>query len=132
MEKQSVLVIEDNALNMKLVRTLLEIGKYRVLEAVNAETGIRMAREHRPDLVLIDIQLPDMDGLEATRIIRKDPALKNTPVVAVTSYAMHGDEEEALEAGCTGFITKPLDTRSFLETISGYFKHDRASQGPGD
>jgi len=125
MEEKSVLVIEDNRLNMKLVRALLKIGDYRILEAINAETGIRLTREHRPDLVLIDIQLPDMDGLKATRIIKDDPAMKDIPVVAITSYAMQGDEEKAFEAGCAGFITKPIDTRNFLETISQFIMHDR-------
>ena len=120
MEEKSILVIEDNQLNMKLVRALLKIGDYHILEAINAETGIRLTREHHPDLVLIDIQLPDMDGLKATRIIKEDPAIKDTPVVAITSYAMQGDEEKAYEAGCVGFITKPIDTRHFLETISKF------------
>ena len=120
MEEKSILVIEDNQLNMKLVRALLKIGDYHILEAINAETGIRLTREHHPDLVLIDIQLPDMDGLKATRIMKEDPAIKNIPVVAITSYAMQGDEEKAYEAGCVGFITKPIDTRHFLETISKF------------
>ena len=120
MEQKSVLVIEDNQLNMKLVRALLKIGDFHILEAINAETGIRLTREHNPDLVLIDIQLPDMDGLKATRIMKEDPAIKNIPVVAITSYAMQGDEEKAYEAGCSGFITKPIDTRHFLETISKF------------
>ena len=125
MEEKSVLVIEDNRLNMKLVRALLKIGDYRILEAINAETGIRLTREHRPDLVLIDIQLPDMDGLKATRTIKEDPSMKDIPIVAITSYAMQGDEEKAFEAGCVGFITKPIDTRNFLETISQFIMHDR-------
>ncbi len=124
MEEKSVLVIEDNRLNMKLVRALLKIGDYHIMEAVNAETGIRLTRENRPDLVLIDIQLPDMDGLRATRIIKEDSATKDIPVVAITSYAMQGDEEKALEAGCTGFITKPIDTRNFLKIISQFLSHD--------
>lgn len=125
MEEKSVLVIEDNRLNMKLVRALLKIGDYRILEAINAETGIRLTLEHRPDLVLIDIQLPDMDGLKATRTIKEDPSMKDIPIVAITSYAMQGDEEKAFEAGCVGFITKPIDTRNFLETISQFIMHDR-------
>ena len=120
MEEKRVLVIEDNELNMKLVRSLLQIGKYQVVEAPDAETGIRLAQEHHPALILMDIQLPGMDGLSATKIIRQDSALKEIPVVALTSYAMQGDDEKALEAGCTGYIAKPINTRTFLETLEKY------------
>ena len=126
MENKTVLVIEDNEMNMKLVRTLLAIGKYRVLEAIDAEAGILLAREHRPDLILMDIQLPGIDGLSATRIIKNGAALKDIPIVALTSYAMEGDEEKAAEAGCVGYIPKPIDTRDFLGTISRFFMHDEA------
>jgi CheY-like chemotaxis protein len=119
---KTILVVEDNELNMKLVRGLIKIGKYGMLEAIDAESGIEQIREQRPDLVLMDIQLPGMDGLSATKIIKADPALKDIPVVALTSYAMQGDEEKALEAGCSGYIAKPIDTRKFLETISQYLK----------
>ena len=132
MENRTVLVIEDNALNMKLVRTLLQLGKYRVLEAIDAETGIQMAREHQPDLILMDIQLSGMDGLSATRIIKEDQALKDIAVVALTSYAMQGDERKAIEAGCTGYIPKPIKTRSFLENISRFLNPkgpNRCEQG---
>lgn len=122
MDRKTILVIEDNELNMKLVRGLLKIGNYRMLEAVDAETGIRMAREHLPDLILMDIQLPGIDGLTASRLIRKDPDIKDIPIVALTSYAMHGDEEKAIKAGCTGYITKPMDTRNFLSVISRILK----------
>ena len=120
MEEKRVLVIEDNELNMKLVRSLLHIGKYQVVEAPDAETGIRLAQEHHPALILMDIQLPGMDGLSATRLIRQDDGLKGIPVVALTSYAMQGDDEKALEAGCTGYIAKPINTRTFLETLEKY------------
>jgi CheY-like chemotaxis protein len=119
---KTILVVEDNELNMKLVRGLIKIGKYGMLEAIDAESGIEQIREKRPDLVLMDIQLPGMDGLSATKIIKEDPSLKDIPVVALTSYAMQGDEEKALEAGCSGYIAKPIDTRKFLETISQYLK----------
>jgi CheY-like chemotaxis protein len=120
MEDKRVLVIEDNELNMKLVRSLLQIGKYKVVEASDAETGIRLAQEHHPALILMDIQLPGMDGLSATRLIKEDGDLKEIPVVALTSYAMQGDDEKALEAGCTGYIAKPINTRTFLETLEKY------------
>jgi len=119
---KTILVVEDNELNMKLVRGLIKIGKYGMLEAIDAESGIEQIREQRPDLVLMDIQLPGMDGLSATKIIKKDPSLKDIPVVALTSYAMQGDEEKALAAGCSGYIAKPIDTRKFLETIAQYLK----------
>jgi CheY-like chemotaxis protein len=124
MKIKTILVVEDNELNMKLVKGLIKIGKYRMLEAIDAESGIEKIREQRPDLVLMDIQLPGMDGLSATKIVKEDPSLKDIPIVALTSYAMQGDEEKALEAGCTGYIAKPIDTRKFLETISKYLTDD--------
>ena len=119
-----ILVIEDNEINMKLVRTLLKIGGYRVLEVRDAETGIEVARRDKPDLILMDIQLPAMDGLEATRLIKRDPEIQHIPVIALTSYAMQGDEKKALEAGCSGYISKPIDTRSFLEILPEFFLDD--------
>ena len=116
------MVVEDNELNMKLVRDLIKIAGYRMLEACDAEYGIPLIREQRPDLVLMDIQLPGMDGLSATKILKEDSNLKHIPIVALTSYAMEGDKEKALEAGCAGYITKPIDTRNFLKTLSQYIK----------
>ena len=124
MKIKTILVVEDNKLNMKLVNGLIKIGKYRMIEAIDAESGIELIREQRPDLVLMDIQLPGMDGLSATKIIKEDPDLKDIPIVALTSYAMQGDKEKALAAGCTGYIAKPIDTRKFLETVSQYLKDD--------
>jgi CheY-like chemotaxis protein len=120
MENKEILVIEDNRLNMKLVSSLLQLGKFKVREAADAETGIKLARKKQPDLILMDIQLPGMDGLSAAQIIRKDPDLGKIPVVALTSYAMQGDEEKAKSVGCIGYIAKPIDTRSFLDTVAGY------------
>jgi CheY-like chemotaxis protein len=118
MNSTTVLIIEDNELNMKLVRSMLKLGKYRILEAEDAEVGIELARKHSPDLILMDIQLPGMDGLDATRFIKSDLALAHIPVVALTSYAMRGDEAKAISAGCSGYIAKPIDTRNFLDFIS--------------
>ena len=115
-----ILVIEDNSLNMKLVRVLLAIGKHKVIEALDAESGIRLAREQKPDLILMDFQLPNMDGLDATRIIKADPILKETTIIALTSRAMDGDEQRAKEAGCDDYISKPIDTKLFLKTVAQY------------
>ena len=117
MNNKTVLVIEDNALNMKLVRSLLSIGKHGMIEAMDAESGIKIAREKRPDLILMDIQLPGMDGLDATRIIKSDPTLKDVTIIALTSHVMDGDEGRAKEAGCDGYISKPIDTKAFLKTV---------------
>ena len=128
MEDRTVLVIEDNALNMKLVRSLLKMGKYTVIEAADAETGIQLAREYGPDLILMDIQLPGMDGLHATMIIKENQSLKDIKVVALTSYAMGGDDKKAREAGCVGYITKPIDTKAFLKTVDQFLNVDREIQ----
>ena len=117
MANKTILVIEDNELNMKLVRSLLMIGNYTILEAVDAESGIKLAREKNPDLVLMDIQLPGMDGLAATQILKADGEIT---IIALTSHAMEGDEKKVKEAGCDGYITKPIDTRNFLQQVSDY------------
>ncbi len=130
MDDNSILVIEDDELNMKLIRAVLELGKGKILSAKSAEEGIQLAREHRPDLILMDIRLPYMNGLDATRFIKKDPELKGIPVVALTAYADEEDESEAIDSGCAAFISKPIDTRSFRKKIAmlmsvyspGYFK----------
>ena len=119
-ESKKVLVVEDNALNMKLVRSLLRLGGYRVLEAGDAEKGLHLAREETPDLILMDVQLPGMDGLSATRLLKADPDLLHIPVVALTSHAMQGDEARAREAHCDGYLAKPINTRTFLESIGGF------------
>lgn len=122
MEKGTVLVIEDNEKNMKLIRAVLEIkGNYKVLEANSAEVGIETARKNQPDIILMDIQLPGMSGLEATRLIKKDDEIRDIPVVAVTSSAMTMDEKEALDAGCAGHISKPIDVHSFIETMEQFW-----------
>ena len=120
MENKTILIIEDNALNMKLVRSMLQLAHYEIVEAQNAEDGIKLAGMHLPNLILMDIQLPGIDGLDATRIIKKDPNLAHIPIVALTSYAMQGDEEKAMSAGCSGYIAKPIDTRNFLDILSQY------------
>jgi CheY-like chemotaxis protein len=117
MNNKTILVIEDNELNMKLVRSLLKMANYTMLEATDAETGITLARERNPDLILMDIQLPGMDGLTATRILKSEGEIT---IIALTSHAMEGDDKKVHEAGCDGYITKPIDTRNFLQTVSDY------------
>ena len=124
MAAKTILEIEDDQMNMKLVRALLTLGKHDILEAVNAEAGIQLAKERRPDLILMDIQLPGMDGLSATRAIKEETGIGHIPIIALTSHAMQGDEEKAFEAGCDGYLTKPIDTRGFLDIIGKYLESD--------
>jgi two-component system cell cycle response regulator len=131
MSVKQILVIEDNFKNMKLVRSLLKLGGYAVLEAGDAEQGLEMAHRHRPDLILMDIQLPGMDGLAATKIIKADDALQQIPVVAFTSYAMRGDDTKGYAVGCDGYISKPLDTRSFLDQIRSFLQGASRACDPG-
>ena len=120
MKDKTILVIEDVPMNMVLVTDLLEYNGCHVLQAETAEVGIELARKRSPDLILMDISLPGIDGLEATRILKEDPLTRDVPVVALTAHAMKGDDEKALRAGCSGFITKPIDTRHFIEIVAGY------------
>lgn len=122
MAGQKILIIEDNPMNMELATDLLEASGYVVIQAGAAEEGIELARAESPDLILMDISLPGMDGLEATGILRQDPTTKDISVIAMTAHAMKGDEEKALAAGCSGYITKPIDTREFSKTVARFIK----------
>jgi two-component system cell cycle response regulator DivK len=113
----TILIVEDNATNMQLSSFLLESADYSVLMATTAESGVVIAREQHPDLVLMDIQLPGMDGLEATALLKADEATCDIPVLALTALAMKGDEERIRAAGCDGYIAKPLDYKAFLAEI---------------
>ena len=113
-----VLVVEDNPANMTLATFLLQSAGHIVLSARDAETGLALARVEQPDLVLMDIQLPGMDGLEATALLKSDPSTRAIPVIALTALAMKGDEQRILSAGCDGYIGKPLAYKEFLATIS--------------
>jgi two-component system, cell cycle response regulator DivK len=126
MENMTILVIEDNEMNMKLMRAVLKAGKYQMLEAPDAETGLRLVREHHPDLVLMDIQLPGMDGLSAAQIIRADPDLQKIPIFALTGFAMQSDREKAMGIGLDGYIVKPFSVKALLETLEQFFarRHD--------
>jgi CheY-like chemotaxis protein len=120
-----VLVIEDNPLNLELVRDILTNAGYDVLEAADGVAGVEIALVEKPDLVLMDLQLPGMDGLEATRRLRSDPALRKTAIVALTAHAMRGEEERAIAAGCDGFITKPIRVREFAGLVATYLRQER-------
>lgn len=115
-----ILVVEDNPMNMELVCDLLETQSHSVLQASSGSEMLGHLKEHTPDLILMDIQLPGMDGLELTRIIRSDPKTKAIPVIALTAHAMKGDEERILEQGCSGYISKPIETRIFLDTVAKF------------
>ena len=132
MEGKTVLVIEDNEMNMKLMRAVLRAGKYRMLEAMDAETGLRLVLEHHPDVILMDIQLPGMDGLSATKIIKTDPKLNDIPVFALTGFAMESDKAKAMDIGLAGYIVKPFSVKVLLETLDNYFASHQADKGPGE
>jgi two-component system, cell cycle response regulator DivK len=113
-----ILIVEDNPANMTLAIFLLQSAGHTVLTATDAEAGLTLARERQPDLILMDIQLPGMDGLEATALLKRDDATRAIPVIALTALAMKGDEERIRAAGCDGYIAKPLVYRDFLAVIS--------------
>jgi len=113
-----ILIVEDNPANMTLVTFLLESAGHTVLCATDAEAGLTLARDEKPNLILMDIQLPGMDGLQATALLKGDDVTRAIPVIALTALAMKGDEERIREAGCDGYIAKPLAYRDFLATIA--------------
>jgi len=115
-----ILVVEDNEANMELATDLLEVAGFEVLQAPTAEIGIELARSQIPDLILMDIGLPGMDGLEATSLLKADATTQAIPILAITSHAMKGDQEKALAAGCDGYIAKPIDTRTFADTVKRF------------
>ena len=114
----SVLIIEDNAANMTLAVFLLQSAGHTVLSATDAELGLMLARDEKPDLILMDIQLPGMDGLQATALLKRDPATRAIPVIALTALAMKGDEERIRAAGCDGYIAKPMRYQAFLAVVT--------------
>jgi two-component system cell cycle response regulator DivK len=121
-----VLIVEDNAQNMMMMRDLLQVQGYEVLQACNGQQGWDLAREHRPDLILMDIQLPDVSGLEVTKWLKADENLKSVPVIAVTAFAMKGDRELMLRMGCDGYVSKPISVPDFLRILEYYFAPDPA------
>ena len=124
MSGRRILVVEDQEDNRTILRDLLTHAGFTVLEAVTGEEGVCAAEAHRPDLILMDIQLPLVDGYEATRRIKARPELRAIPIVAVTSYALSGDEAKARAAGCDGYVTKPFSPRQLLAVVRGYLPHD--------
>lgn len=117
-----ILVVEDHPLNMELATDLLEAAGYLVLPAINGEEGLKLALSELPDLILMDVSLPGIDGLEATRQLKSQEATRDIPVVAVTAHAMKGDAERVAEVGCSGYITKPIDTRSFASSVASFLE----------
>jgi two-component system cell cycle response regulator DivK len=114
---KTVLIVEDNELNMKLFHDLLDAHGYGTLQTRNGVDALKLARAHRPDLILMDIQLPEVSGLEVTRWLKSDHDLREIPVVAVTAFAMKGDEERIRSGGCEAYISKPISVSSFIETV---------------
>ena len=117
---KTVLIVEDNELNMKLFHDLLDAHGYQILEARTGPEALELAEEHRPDLILMDIQLPEVSGLEVTKKIKENPNLSEIPVIAVTAFAMKGDEERIRAGGCEDYIAKPISVVSFLEKVKRY------------
>ncbi len=117
---KTVLIVEDNELNMKLFRDLLEAHGYATLQTRNGIEALSLARDHRPDLILMDIQLPEVSGLDVTKWLKEDDQLRQIPVIAVTAFAMKGDEERIREGGCESYISKPISIATFLETVRRY------------
>ena len=117
---KTILIVEDNDLNMKLLNDLLQAHGYCTLQTMDGRDVVKIARDHNPDLILMDIQLPEISGLELTKMLKADNDLKSIPVIAVTAFAMKGDEEKIREGGCEGYIAKPISVPNFLDTISKF------------
>jgi CheY-like chemotaxis protein len=125
MAGEPILIVDDNATNLKLVRVLLEGAGYAVRVALDADDALAVLREFRPRLILMDIQLPGMDGLALTRMLKANPSMRDIVILGLTAYAMKGDEERILAAGCDGYIAKPLDTRTLPGIVASYLDGGR-------
>jgi CheY-like chemotaxis protein len=119
-----ILVVDDNPTNLKLASQVLEVAGYQVDQAEDAEQAQELLQHMTPDLILMDIALPRMDGLTLTRKLKADEKLKHVPVIAMTAFAMKGDDRKALDAGCDGYITKPIDTRKFPQQVSAFLRRN--------
>lgn len=120
--KKTVLIVEDNELNMKLFNDLLEAHGYATLKTSHGIEAMELARAHKPDLILMDIQLPEVSGLEVTRWLKADDELKSIPVIAITAFAMKGDEERIREGGCEAYMSKPISVSKFIATVKTYLE----------
>lgn len=120
MMAKTILIVEDNDLNMKLFNDLLQAHGYETMQTMDGRDVLQMVRERRPDLIIMDIQLPEISGLEVTKTLKADDSLKDIPVIAVTAFAMKGDEEKIREGGCEGYIAKPISVPTFLETVAKF------------
>ena len=116
----TILIVEDNEKNMKLVRDILQFKGYRTIEAVTGNEGLALARQHHPDLILMDIQLPDINGIEALGIIRADKSLAKTPVVAVSASVMPDEQQKIVASGFDAYVTKPIDLKNFIATVEKF------------
>jgi CheY-like chemotaxis protein len=128
MSAPTILIIEDNPLNVELATDILEASGFHIHSTGTAEDGLRLARELLPDLILMDISLPGMDGLCATRVLKMNPATAHLRVVGLTAHAMKGDEGTALDAGCDGYLTKPIDTRNFAAAVKGFIDNSKKEE----
>ena len=117
---KTILIVEDNELNMKLFHDLIQAQGYNILQTKDGMDALKLARQHKPDLILMDIQLPEVSGLEVTKWIKEDDELRAIPVIAVTAFAMKGDEERIRQGGCEAYVSKPISVPKFLETIKTY------------
>ena len=124
---QRVLIVEDNELNMKLFNDLLEQSGYATIQTRSGVEAVELIRTHRPDLVLMDIQLPEVSGLQVIQWVKDDTALRHIPIVAITAFAMKGDEEKILQSGCEAYLSKPISVPKFLETIRFYLNDPEAA-----
>lgn len=122
---KTILIVDDDPHTRKLVGDLLVFNKYKTLQAVDGQQAIALAREHNPDLILMDLQMPVLDGFSATRALKADKSTSHIPIVALTSMAMPGDREEALSAGCDDYLPKPLDTRLFIKMLPEWMKQKK-------
>jgi two-component system cell cycle response regulator DivK len=121
-----ILIVEDHPLNLKLLRDLLEAHGYRTLETGDGLEALNLARQFRPDLILMDLQLPDVSGLELTRWLRREPGTQNIPIIAVTAFAMREDEKRSLDSGCNAYIAKPVSIRRLLDLIASLLRNEAA------
>jgi len=131
MSNSRILVVDDNRTNLKLVSDVLEFDGYQILKAIDAESAQEVIKSNAVDLILMDIALPGMDGLTLTRLLKTDKMTEHIPVVALTAFAMKGDNEKARDAGCDGYITKPIDTRKLSEVVTKFLTLNQTSCGGG-